>query len=327
MLKRLVNASGTTENLKSDVAPSDILTAVTVGDKIYWSTGIETGVIDGSQSRILGFPQPPAPILSATSGSLPAGHYLAACTYMRDGQEGPASAVRRFEFLEDGNGLVFSGFVPVSSQDIDSVAIYISRPSGDILYRGIISPISNNSVVYANDATELKYTLRTQYLVSMPAGHLFSYFRGHLLAAKDNILYYSEPHNLELYHEFKGFVPFQSKITNIGPVRNGVFVTLENQTIFLSGVSPVEWEYIEVSEYGAPQNSLLLVNGDFIGAEGISGGNVVVIPSDGGLLIGTNEGVIFNATPRQFHFSKGAWGSSVVKTDAGQHHILTIIRG
>lgn len=323
VLRRL-NADYTTTGIV-DVNPSvNVLEAIELFGGIYWTNTSEIGVIRNNINYSI---SPPAPVslpnITTSVGDLPRGNYLVAITFINTiGEEGPASRVEILPDITEGS-IVFSNFtIPLG---VEKIAIYLSKTNGEILYRALVINIDNlTTVTYSNNTSELKYPLRTQYLSLLPAGHLIEYFRGHLLVAKENILYFSESYNVSLYNPTGGFVPFQNKITNVKTVREGVFVATENEVIFLAGTNPSEWSYTRVSPFGVAIGTMLFAPGELLGESFIGNDRVVIWPTIAGLFAGTDTGSIVNLTSQIFHFPPSTYGSSLLRSKNGQNHFVII---
>ena len=327
-LMRLSEDLVSSDVIASDLGDSQILTACYALNKIYWSNNKQNGILknNADSSITMGIPIPPAPVvIEQNTGLMPKGDYICAYTYITTEGEGVASnitVIRDAEF-----GLKFSNLAsPLDRDDVTHIVIYLTQKNGEVLYRVTASPISNNSYIYFNNTSELKFQLRTQYLANLPTGHFIQYFRGRLLIAKNNILFYSEPYNIGLYNPLANFVAFESRITNLGIVRNGVFVTTSTETIFLSGHDPAKWDYVEVAKYGAIENTIGAIDGELVGAEGISNNTQVLYwATKNGFMVGMDDGSIMNLTAKYFHFnSDSKKGTSVLRQENGQDHIITI---
>lgn len=108
-------------------------------------------------------------------------------------------------------------------------------------------------------------------------------------------------------------------------MRGGVYVTTERDVIFLAGLDPTEWNYVEVSPFGVAKGTMLDTPGEFL--EGFSGNDKVAVwPTTAGLLAGTDNGSVVNLTSQIFNFPSLTYGSAILRNKDGQRH-FTIIAG
>lgn len=311
------------------VGNSPVLSVCYAHNKLYWSNNEQIGSIRQNEdiSCPVGISIPTAPIILAVEGgNMPKGDYISAYTYFTDGgEEGPASSISVIRNAE--LGLKFLNLdSPINCNNITHIGIYLTQKNGEVLYRAKVIPVGSGDYSYLNNTSELNFQLRSQYLANLPAGHFLRYFRGRLLVAKDNYLFYSEAYNLELYNPLGNFVAFNFRITNVGVSRNGVFVTTLDETVFLAGHDPAKWEYIVVAKYGAIEGTMNAVDGELIGAEGVPNNTEVLCwATRNGLVIGLDDGSIINLTAKYFHFDGNAKkGTLVLRRQNGQNHIITI---
>lgn len=310
--------SNYTSTTITTVSPSKILDTFKIKDAIYWTNGIEIGYVSNYINYPIAPPTPlDFPVITETSGNLLSGYYLVAYTYLNEaGVEGAASYIKKIEI---SGGIAFSDIV--LPDGVSQLVIYVSNLNSETLYRALIT---NESSVYLRDVVNLKHQLRTQYLSPMPAGHLMDYFRGRLLVAAGEYLYFSEAYNFGIHSPLKNFIHLNSKVTNICSVEGGVYVSTENGVGFLSGVNPMQWNYLSASLYGVANGLMTSIPGEMLGEGFANKDKVCVWPSEIGLFVGDDLGSAVNLTNRRFHFPSMKNGSSAVRIQSGQQHLIFI---
>lgn len=82
-----------------------------------------------------------------------------------------------------------------------------------------------------------------------PVGHRLLNAFGRIWIAQDNILWFTEPFSPLLIDLARNAIPFNSRIREIFAVSDGIFVSTNNKTFFLSGSNPFKMTQFEVCYY------------------------------------------------------------------------------
>jgi len=133
--------------------------------------------------------------------------------------------------------------------------------------------------------------------------HIAEFF-GRMLIAKYNVLWWSEPYNFGLYDMASSFVQFYTKIIMLAPVDQGLFISTEKNTYFISGRDSTKWQARKVAGYPAIEWTNVKVEADDIGAE-VSGQYAVWASSEGAIL-GTPDGNIINLNKKKIIYPETA---------------------
>lgn len=191
------------------------------GSSLYWANGDENGRITKNGSSLsalpwgIDVPQKPIMAVSATGG-LRAGLYQVALTYLDGYVESGACAVQQIE-VPAGGGIYLTN-IP---QNATKTRIYVSSANGEALYK-YEDTISYSTTI---EARTLGKKLETQHLDKPPVGHIIRYYKGRLLIAKYNWIFYTAPQRPHLYHAGVDVLPpFKERIRMIQPVEDGFFV-------------------------------------------------------------------------------------------------------
>jgi len=295
------------------------LSYATVNGLVYYSNGVDTGIIGRAAARSWGVVPPVLPSVQETVGSLPHGKLQFTLTYVReDGQESGAPLAGLIH-VEDGAGLLFT--VPVSSDpDVAAKNLYVSAPDGEILYLAQTMPNAQTQAYYLNDTTELDLPLDTQFLQPAPAGQKVAVYRGRAYVAAGDVLYPSEAFAYEQF-DLRNYIPLDGRITMLAPVadkemfdsgkNSGLFIGTDTSCGVLIGSSPEDFQYIRKTSYGAVDGALAYVDGALYGDNSLGARELPMWLSTQGICIGMPDMTIQNLTRTKFGFTVGSQGAAI----------------
>lgn len=318
-LKRL-NADYTATALRTGLAALPPMSYQRVNDQVYFSNGIDRGVIENGVARSWGLSLPPLPGVSVTVGNMPAGDYQFATTYLRgDGQESGTGLAGRIAVTE-GSGLIFA--MPASTDPaVKQKMLYLTTPNGEILYEAAEMDNSVVSATYQNDTTELSLPLATQFMGPPPAGHLLGYYQGRMYSAVGDTLFYSEPFAHELF-DLRHYMSFDSRITMFAPVEDrdnpGVFLGTERSTGWLQGNDPTEFKLLNPVDYGTIPGAVTYVDGALYAQHSTGARGLPMWMSTQGICVGLPGGAIQNITRAKYSFAVQGSGCALFKPDSKQ---------
>lgn len=287
---------------------------VAVNDCIYYSDGVVAGCIQNGQTRQWGIMPPPLPdVQSASSGSLKRGIYLVGLTYQRsDGYEsGCAGAVE----IETSGGF-YVNYDASDNASVVAVNIYVSMRGADVLYLAYSADNVSGSYFYDGTGMPLSYQLNTMFEQPPVAGQLIEYFYGHMIVAKDNCLFFSEPYRYESFRYDSNFMVFENRVTLLAAVKDGLFVGTERDIYFLQGTNPLQLVRYNVAGYGAVYGSQY---------RGKPYADVVCFESERGLCRITTGGQFENMTDGVVYFDAGEIGAGYFREYNGiEQFIVTL---
>lgn len=290
----------------------------TVNDRIYYSNGYQTGVIDNEVSRSWGLTPPDyQPLASVGAGRLFAGRYQYALTFLRsDGQESGTGVAEVIDVPAD-SAIDFTA-IPVSSDpDVTQKSIFVSAANGDVLYRALTLANSVTTASYNDDGLNLNSPLDTQFLDVPPAGHLLTYYRGHIYSAVGNLLLHSEAFGYELF-DWRKYLPFDSRIRLLAPVEDGFYLATETSTLYLAGSTPDDIRVIKKADYGAIEGTLAYAPGNLV--QGVTDPAPVALwTAPTGICRGLNGGVFTNLTESRYSFNARDSGAAVFRDSTSQY--------
>lgn len=289
-----------------------------INDRIYFSNGTDTGVIENGVARTWGIAVPSLPAVTVTVGNLPAGSYQFSMTYLRnDGQESgaPLSGVIT---VPAGSGLNFT--LPVSSDTgVVLKQVYISTPNGEVLYQALQVANSVTAVSYTNDALELTLPLITQFMGPPPAGQLVEYYKGRTFVAAGDGIYPSEEFAYELF-DLRKYIPMDGRVTLLAPFedqerldteanQSGFFVGTDKSCGTLTGSS--SFVYVNRIDYGAIEGAVALVDGTLFTDGATKVGLLPMWLTTQGICVGMPQMEIRNLTRSRYTFSPSGKGAAI----------------
>lgn len=258
-----------------------------VNNLVYIATSRDIFVYDGEKAQRLGIDTPPSPVVIASEGSLTAGSYGVAVSWLRKGKEGGISAAS-FSEIPNGGGL--SVIMPFCMDDtIDSARLYVTRADGGELSWVGDYPVSGTvEIPLLPNAGK---TASMRYLSPMPTGRFLKLWHGRLITAKANIIRFSEPLAYHLHDERFGYVQMPQRITFIEPVEGGLFVGQVDSVVFLRGADIEGFEMINLAAKAPIPDSSMRLKADEAGQLS-SGSAVCVWIADNGIVAGLPDGSI-----------------------------------
>lgn len=154
----------------------------------------------------------------------------------------------------------------------------------------------------------------TRQFSDPPIGHLIAYEHGRAWIAQGPVVWYSEPYSLNDFDLARGFLPFESKITMLRPVKGGVFFSDQQRTYFGAGADPKEMDLQVVSESpvieGTDQRLDLVKFGD-----GTIAGQGAIWAAQNGICIGMPTGQLLNLTSKKLSYPSALRGAGICFDD------------
>lgn len=322
---KLMQPDYSTTTLRTGLTPGRPLAYTQVGDRTFYANGVELGCVQGGAHRTWGLAVPGTPVATAAGGTLRAGTYQYAVTYVRSGgQESGAGRAGRITLATTG-GIALSA-IPVSSDPtVAAKIVYVSAVDGEALFSsGVLGAADTTFTI--DEVRAGASPLLTQFLQPPPAGDFIGAWRGWMLVAKDDRLYPSEPYAPELF-DWRRAYPFGARITMVAPVRDGVWIGTESQIAWLTGESPEKWSYRVVANYGAVPGALTFADSELIGNGSERGDVTAFFGTTRGLCVGTAAGAFMNMTQERFSYPIQQRGAALVRRHRGTAQFLASFRG
>jgi hypothetical protein len=322
---KLVNPDYSVKTLLAGLTPDRPLSYAAAGDRVFWSNGVQKGIVQGGANRSWGIDVPDQPVATAGSGELLVGLYQYAVTYLRsDGQESGASLAGTITLAAAG-GIELTAIAVSTDPSVVYKAIYITSVGGETLYQAGV--IANAATSFAIREPRMGASpLLTQFLQPPPAGEHIAYQNGYLLVANGARLYPSEAYAPELF-DYRKALPFLDRVTMVAPVKGGVWIGMDSQIGWLSGDTPEAWDFKVVADYGVIPHTLWFADAGVIGDGQAIGEMAALFASKRGLCAGMPGGKMMNATEARFAYPVMDTGAGIVRRHRGTNQFLVTLQG
>lgn len=320
----LVKSDYTEVALRTDMAANRPASYAPLANRIYFTNGAQMGVVENSTHRTFGLAVPTLPIATAFPGALPAGRYQFVMTYVRnDGQESGAGPAGAIDVAANG-GINFTSLPVPTDPTVTKKWLYLTEANGEGFTRYSELPASATSTL-AVDTKPLGAELRTQFLGPPPVGDIVAQFGAHLLVARGNMLYPSEPYAPELFDLRKG-KPLQGRVVIVACMTDGVHCGTDEIHVWLGGKVPSEWAYAKTADYGAIPGSLAFASKSQVG-KGHGAGFLAFWMSTAGVCMGDEGGGFQNLTEARFAYPVGDRGAGLVRRHNGMNQYIGVMHG
>ncbi len=318
-----LTADLTTIALRSSLATGRRMNYLDIGGRVIASNGIDGLVTDGSHVFALGLAPPPPLVPTVVSGTLPAGDYGVTMTFLRtDGAESGAPGSSYVAVPKDG-GLEFSALPVSADPSVTSKRLYITEPNGEVPFLAMTLPNSLSFATYT-DPTSLSFLCSTQFKSALPAGDVLALYNGRTYSAVGNVLWYSDPYNYELCDMRTNYLQFDSKVMIVAPVRDGIFVGTETETVFLAGDDPSVFQSVVVSPAGSARGTLSYADPRFVTAAGMKGKTPMWVTTHG-IAAGGDSGVFVELTSDRYVLPEVSSGASMYQYKSGNAQFLSVL--
>jgi len=291
--------------------------------KIYYSDGIDTGVIEGGISRSWGLDIPLYPKYSTSTGIMKEGNYKIAFIFIRENGLMSGSNLPDTITLTNNSSIIITS-IPVSSDStVKYVDVYISHPNGEALF--FYDRISNGTTTITINTNKVKpgLPLRIIRFTKPPAGELLEYYNGRIYIAKGNVIYYTEPFAYELINPRSNHIMFKDKINMIAPVDSGIFISSGDIIYFLQGKNPPFESEVKAS-YRAIEGTRNYISGQYIGKG--TKDIIAIWTSSKGICIGMPNGDFENLTENNYSFPEGKSGVSLFRQHRGINQYIVALK-
>lgn len=310
----------------SGIAPNAPMTYFEYAGEVVFTNGIDLGVITAAGVRRLGVDTPPAPDVSAlTQGTLPAGRYSVALSYvLASGEESGLSEMVTLDLAVQG-GISFDMPQGAVGAGAAYVRVYSTSTNGNVLYQCANVPVGLTSFDLLD--LQLGKVADTQFLRRMPAGHIVRVFNGRLVVARGDTLWFSEPFRYGLTSPRHNFVRFNGPITMVEPVVGGVYVSTDTVVYFLAGGGPRQFDQRVASMNACMKGGSTLVPGGRLpGKLADQGGDMAAVwLGHAGYSIGMRDGTVHDIHSTRIALPKTEAKSAVHFQKDGLPQVLSIV--
>ena len=317
----------TTVTLRTGLTPLRPLSYSAIGGRVYYTNGVEFGVVENGQHRSWGLTPPALGLAVLVGGALRAGRYQYTMTYLRsDRQESGAARAAVVELSAVASGYELT--LPVSTDpSVTQKAVYVSDRDGETLHRYAV--LDNAVTTFAiREERSGTVALATQFLVSpniLGAIDHIAYGNGRMLVAAGSRLYCSESYAPELFDPRKSW-PFLDAITLVASLEDGTWLGTKSQVIWLPNAEPEKWQFMVKAPYGVIPGTAYVDSLSSVG-DGSGKGPAVYFATTQGLCVGANGGQITNYTDGRYAIPIQERGAGIVRRHRGMSQFLVTLRG
>lgn len=271
---------------------------------------------DGVSVIKLTIETPPEPMARLLTGSLLDGTYTVAIAWSKDGRESGLSTSVSLN-VEGGIELI----LPYNySGDADQVVIYMTERNGSELLKVATVAINTTTFTISSDKG-LTRAAQFQHLSPMRTGKFLKLWRGRLLTADRNMLYFSQALNFHLCDERYDYIALPQRVTFVEPVESGIWVGQSNGVVFLRGSDVRDLRLVQTGAKSPVPGTALRVNSDLLG-ELSAGLESVLWLAENGYCVGTPSGNLVEAHANTLKGITAKGGQSVRFDD----RIVTVLQ-
>lgn len=244
-------------------------------------------VYDGSDCVPLGIDTPPAPVLAEKSGgSLPAGTYGVAVSWLRGGLE---SGLGAGAFIAVGESGGFSVALPVCwDSSVTGARVYMTDCNGGVFRK--VGDFAVDAVFDVFRLPELGRNAENAGMQAMPSGVFACLWRGRLVTAQKNVLRFSRPLAFH-WHDVRDYIQLPQRISFVVAVEGGLWVGQQTGVVFLAGGDADGFQLVQTGASRPVYGSACLLPADLAGEAG-SGMPCALWLAQNGFVLGTASGQI-----------------------------------
>jgi hypothetical protein len=330
-----VNPDNTATEIVSGLSNSPMSFADIVGTDVFYCNGSNSGRITWGQSELSaeapnsnfvstfwGLTPPSRPVLSITSGNLPAGEYQVALTCeSADGIESGATRSSVVSLASVGGILVQT---PLTDANAAYVNVYLSSINGSELFWTQQSPVGQSITITQPPVS--RQLLSTFNFYPPPQGaRIVKNFRGRLLVVAGNALYWSQPLAPHWFRLSTDVQLFSEPPVMLETVADGFYLAEGERTWWITGDDPANWQPTLVDSVAVCAGPALQLPGRKIPAlETMS--MVAVWAGANGPVVGLPNGAVVHLTDRTVAMDSHANAALTYREENGLSQLLMNLR-
>jgi len=282
-------------------------------DKVYISNKYWRGVFDPLTNTVSdwGIVLPPGPMLISSDGNLPVGIYYVIFTAVSDGQISGNGPMTKIELTSEGGIQI------------------LNRPSGALVWMTDQNDYVFSLVGAVDTVTGFSGVEPLPSFMCGPPPNMtcLTYAFGRMWGAVGPEVYYSEPHQTAWFKLTSNRFKFNSDVTVIAMVPTGLFIGMEDRTIFLMGTEPDQMIQQNAGS-GSIAGSLAYCNNvpylaDVLGIPEKVFVDVPIWRTVDGFVAGNVNGRLFNLTKDKLKLGSPSRGASMYRQVDGMFQFLS----
>lgn len=291
----------TTDVLRSDLALGLPLSYTRINDAVWWSNGVQSGLIrlDLEQLEWSAGQPPGAPSVQGQAGGmLPKGTYQVSATFLDAAGRESGAPLAAITDVPD-NGAIAITQIPQPPAG-GRTRLYASEGQDGVL-RALVT-VQAGVTDYLMVSPAQGRTCDTMLLRPMPAGQLVAQGNGRQFVARGRELLFSPALRYGLFDPKKGRIGFAQRIQMIafvgdGSEAAGLYVSDAKRTYWFGGANPADWTQQIVHSSPALPGSLAWAPGEAFGLP-VKGLVPCWHSQNGRLCVGLPGGSVFMPQPR-----------------------------
>lgn len=255
---------------------------------------------DGHSAKPLTIPTPPPPMVQGQSQGQDFGECVSgldetthkartrviAISYLAGQKEGGLSSTVKI----DADSVTVT-LPMVFDKAVTHINIYTTEQGGAELK--LLASVPKDEVEYRFDTGAiLGKPATTQHLDPMMTGKYLALWRGRLVVAKSNVIYFSEPLNYHLTDERYNYIAMPQRVTFLEVVDGGMWVGQTTGVAFLQGVDIDEMSISHKAVQAPIADSSTQMPSETMGELSNGGSSVALWLSANGYCVGTSDGSV-----------------------------------
>ena len=307
------NVQGAAVNVGTITGPQYPLSYIEIDDKVYISNPYWQGMFNPADNSVSswGVVVPPGPMLLTGSGNLPVGTYHVVMTNVVNGELSGNSSISSITLAAEGGIQVLNrpANALVWVTDSDEYMFYLVGAIDTVVDIPTVEPLPS-------------------FLCSPPPFlENLCYAFGRVWGSSGNTVYYSEPFKPGWFKVTTNKFTIDSTVTLIAKVITGLFVGMEEKTIFLAGTEPDQMTQSDAGA-GSIKGTLDYCNNvpDLSSTLSTSEKGLVDVPvwlTTEGIVAGSTSGTLYNLTKNKIKMGIPAQGASLYRNLEGVFQFLT----
>lgn len=215
---------------------------------------------------------------------------------------------------EVGERLYFTSRSASGQVTAADVVVDWGRVGGDGQW---LSPVVNPTATLA--------PVKGRLLRKPPLATQLAYYNGRLWLGQDTLLWATELYNYDLVDATKGFLPFESPITMILAVTDGLYVGTATDVWFLQGTLSEGMKRLHLLSQGVVPGSAVSLPNELVSPKDDRSKNAIVfLTSNGGLYAGQDAGAVYNLTEARFQFPNAQRAAALFRRQDGVNQYIAV---
>lgn len=183
-----------------------------------------------------------------------------------------------------------------------------------------LSPVVNPTDTYAD--------IRGKIIGPPPLATALAYFNGRIYMANGKDVWATELYLYDYVDKTRNFMQFETEVTTIGAVTDGLYIGTKTAVWFLSGTFTA-MQRIPVISYGVLPGSLVSVPAELVNPQAgteqtIQSKNAVIFLTTSGLCAGMDSGVCYNLTQNRVLFPAAENVSAMFRRQDGMNQYVGV---